>query len=87
MMRESYDIERRHYIGQLDMDFEPGVFPAQWDLTDLPDMPQKLTGTKINPVEFKSHPSGSLPVEQPVSKMVDFYDRVITPDTWKWCGY
>ena len=32
---------RRHYIGQLDMDFEPDVIPSQWNLTDMPHRAQK----------------------------------------------
>ena len=87
-MLDTSEFSRRHYIGQLDMDFEPGVFPSKWDLRDMPRPAQDLSNwTPVEPVGDVHKTGGSTAVEQPVSKMVDFYDRVIKPAYWNRCSY
>jgi len=82
-MPDTSEFERRHHIGQLDMDFEPGVIPSKWDLRDMPRRTQDLSNwVQAEIVEHVSQPAGDVQVEQPVSKMVDFYDRVINPASW-----
>ena len=87
-MQENYDITRRHYIGQLDMDFEQGLFPSKWDLTDMPGpMPNSSNWAQVELQSSTIQPADSETIEQPVSKMVAYYDRIINPTVWMWCGY
>ena len=87
-MLDTSNFERRHYIGQLDMDFEPGVFPSKWDLRDMPLPAQDLSNwIQIEPVGTVFPAAGSVAVEQPVSQLVDFYDRIIKPAYWNRCVY
>ena len=86
-MLDTFDIERRQFIGLLDMDFEPGVFPSKWDLTHMPVTAQELPLTpQVGPVQSGFHPAGSIVVEQPVSQMVEYYDLLIDSAGWKWMG-
>jgi hypothetical protein len=87
MLRTS-KFHRRHYIGLLDMDFEPDVIPSQWNLTDMPHRAQKLSyEAQVEPLEIVPYTTGATDVELPVSELVDYYDRIINRASWIWCGY
>ena len=87
-MLKIYEYHRRHYIGQLDMDFEPDVIPSQWDLTGMPRRSQSPSyWVPVEPLETVPYPAGATDVEPPVSKLVDYYDQIINPASWIWCGY
>ena len=87
-MLDKSNFDRRHYIGQLGMDFEPGVFPSKWDLRDMPRPAQDLSNwVQVEPASTVPQAARSVAVETPVSRMVDSYDRIIKPASWKWCGY
>lgn len=74
---------RRYFIGQLDMDFEPYGIPSMWDLSGFCDH-RPFEGTV-----FDQETGGlgfiedeSAEITQPLSQLVEYYDRFVHPGYW-----
>jgi hypothetical protein len=80
-------VDKRHYIGQLDFDFEPRVLPCMWDLSSFSGnhhIGEHSIGAEA--VEMALIEAESEEITRPLNQLVDFYDRFVYPDYWSGCS-
>ena len=77
---------RKHFIGELDFDYEPCGMPL-WDLSGLSRAcPIGGFTPEIEPVELEVNAEESVVITRPLSQLVDYYDRLVYPGYWNWCS-